>query len=142
MMVRFGLIAAAAVVISLAGCNPTAADRCGTRYEYEPETRSCRLIEDAGTDTDTGEIDTDTELPTGFGKYCTSDADCAGLEADHCAIDPETQDGFCTVKNCTVQPNDCPVGYMCCDSPESFGQPNACISQADYDTLHGMGLCV
>ncbi|MEC9464771.1 MAG: haloalkane dehalogenase [Myxococcota bacterium] len=50
-------------------------------------------------------------LEDGTGTACTSDADCAGLVADHCLL---TQSGFCTVQPC--QPGGCGIPYVCCHS--------------------------
>jgi hypothetical protein len=50
--------------------------------------------------------------PTGLDKPCTSNADCAGLEASFC-------DTFvshtCLVQGCTTSPDNCFTGKECCD---------------------------
>jgi len=55
--------------------------------------------------------------PTGLGKSCTSEADCAGTEATYC-------DTFvthtCLVQGCSLAPDNCFVGTECCDL-SSFG---------------------
>ncbi|MDD5306173.1 MAG: hypothetical protein PHU25_02520 [Deltaproteobacteria bacterium] len=153
MRTRIGASAVTTALLLLIGCTPSDSERCQSGYLFHPENGSCQPIEDGGTDSETSNLDAgnpdagnpdggDTgDLPTGLGESCTDNEQCADYEADYCAINPLTQEGFCTVENCTVSPDDCPQGYRCCDSPESYGQPNLCILPADYDTLHGAGLC-
>jgi hypothetical protein len=50
--------------------------------------------------------------PLGVGKSCSSDADCAGTEATFCDL---VVSRTCLVQGCTVEPNDCFEGYICCD---------------------------
>lgn len=50
--------------------------------------------------------------PTGEGKACTSDADCAGTEATYCNVFMTQK---CQVQGCTLNPNDCFTGTVCCD---------------------------
>lgn len=66
--------------------------------------------------------------PLGLGQACTSDADCAGTEATFC-------DAFmgnsCQVQGCQLDPNNCFVGYECCDLsgfglPQPLCLPGAC----------------
>ena len=50
--------------------------------------------------------------PSGAGKSCASDADCAGTEATFC----ETYNTHvCYVKDCSLTKNDCFPGKECCD---------------------------
>jgi hypothetical protein len=50
--------------------------------------------------------------PLGFGKACSTDADCAGTEATYC-------DSFmtktCLVQGCTLEPDNCFSGTECCN---------------------------
>lgn len=50
--------------------------------------------------------------PVGAGKDCTNDADCAGTEATYCNA---YQTKKCQVQGCTLAPNNCFTGTVCCD---------------------------
>ena len=54
--------------------------------------------------------------PTGAGEACESDDDCAGTDATYC--DPYFK--VCVVQGCSLEPDDCFVGFECCDLSE-FG---------------------
>ncbi|GEM_PF-552926 len=66
--------------------------------------------------------------PTGLGKTCTSDADCAGLDAAFC----ETFRSYsCLVLGCSLTPDNCPTGYECCDFTQTLGIPKPiCVASA------------
>jgi hypothetical protein len=50
--------------------------------------------------------------PIGQGLSCSSAADCAGTEATFCdTVESQT----CLVRGCSVSPNDCFIGWSCCD---------------------------
>lgn len=57
--------------------------------------------------------------PTGFLKPCKADADCAGTEASYCDT---YQSHSCLVQGCTLSPDNCFVGWECCDL-SAFGVP-------------------
>ncbi len=115
----------------IASCAPSDGERCGKGFYYE--SGNCFLEAepddepgtdvgiDSGPDDGGGSEDTDNEvMPTGLGEICKSTMDCKdnGYEADYCLQDPAAGpdgDGFCTVKNCTVNPESCATGYRCCD---------------------------
>lgn len=64
--------------------------------------------------------------PNGLGKPCTTPAECEGTEATFC-------DTFiahsCQVQGCQLDPDDCFVGYECCDL-SMFGLPQPlCVPQ-------------
>jgi hypothetical protein len=86
---------------------------------------------DAGADAGADE-NADTEedgLPAGMGDVCTGDGTCTG-EADFCALEPGAAEGMCTVQGCTVEPNDCPAGYICFDlSIFAAGLPTICQAE-------------
>jgi hypothetical protein len=69
-----------------------------------------------------------TSLPEGLGKACTGPADCAGTEATFCDM-VVTQ--ACTVEGCSLDPNDCPPGYSCCD-----------LSAFGFSTICALGECL
>jgi hypothetical protein len=57
--------------------------------------------------------------PVGAGMSCTSSADCAGTEATFCDTIVEHA---CLVEGCSVSPNNCFGGRLCCDLTK-FGIP-------------------
>ncbi|MCP4679959.1 MAG: hypothetical protein GY854_31600 [Deltaproteobacteria bacterium] len=95
---------------------------------------------DSGGDTDTGTgTDTGDAPAEGFGEYCTSSDDCVDFSpGNFCAIDPTTQDGYCTVENCVSE--DCPEAWQCCDCS---GVPIvgwfACVTDSDADFVSTIG---
>jgi hypothetical protein len=54
---------------------------------------------------------------------CTSDAECAAMEDGYC----DMFQGFCTKQNCSVENDECPSEWECCDF-EDFGLPKICVS--------------
>lgn len=58
--------------------------------------------------------------PVGLGNACSTDADCAGAEATYCDTFMTRQ---CLVQGCSVTPNDCFEGYICCDFAPFVPQP-------------------
>jgi hypothetical protein len=74
-----------------------------------------------------------------MGDPCTADGEeCAGLEADYCAIQPGGEDGYCTLTGCTPSPDSCPGEYLCCDFPEGFGIDNFCVTESDFEVMGSM----
>jgi hypothetical protein len=64
-------------------------------------------------------------LPTGQGKACKSDKDCAGFEASYCTV-KRPGAPLCVVTDCT--PMSCTPGYSCLDlSQFTPGLPKACV---------------
>ncbi|HEX5099212.1 MAG TPA: hypothetical protein VFV94_06915 [Polyangiaceae bacterium] len=64
--------------------------------------------------------------PAGLGKPCTSPADCAEGEATFCDTVVAKS---CQVQGCTFDPDDCFIGYECCDLT-MFGVPQPlCIPE-------------
>ena len=76
--------------------------------------------------------------PTGLGKLCTTEDGCAEYEANYCVFVPGVG-GYCSVKDCTLDPNDCPSGYRCCEYTFE-GYPTICLSPAKWDQ-YSDGLC-
>jgi hypothetical protein len=140
-MRRADRIAAAIVAIALGGgCNPTADERCGGGYVWKDGT--CIPEGEADTGTESGE-NTDADAgdadggdgPSGLGVECSEDGgECEGFEADYCALQPGQETGYCTVANCSTDPDDCYGEYSCCDFPYS-GVPNFCVTPEDYEIL-------
>ncbi|HEY3494328.1 MAG TPA: hypothetical protein VGK73_06570 [Polyangiaceae bacterium] len=50
--------------------------------------------------------------PLGQSMSCTSDADCAGTEATFCDL---VESDSCLVEGCSISPDDCFIGWSCCD---------------------------
>jgi hypothetical protein len=50
--------------------------------------------------------------PLGLGKACTSTSDCAGTEATFCDV---MVTKACAVQGCSLAPDNCFPGYICCD---------------------------
>ena len=97
--------------------------------------------------TDAGEPDTESgdepaDLPSGMMDPCTSNSDCNG-EADYC-LQPNYPDlnGNCTTQGCTLDPDNCPEGYLCLDlSVYLGGLPTVCTwpIEGDKFTVANMG---
>ena len=69
--------------------------------------------------------------PVGAGTACTSAADCAGTEATFCDT---VMAHACLVQGCTVTPNNCFEGTVCCDLskygvPQPFCAPQGACPQ-------------
>jgi hypothetical protein len=121
------------------GCTPGDSERCGDGFTYRDG--MCQPVGDTDTSVDSdahqdGGAD-GGDLPTGMGEVCTGDEDCAGYEADYCLMEYGADEGVCTVQNCSVDPGDCPDGYLCCDFtiPEV---PNFCATDEQYADLGSM----
>ena len=123
----------AVVLVFTSACSFHDDERCGEGYVYDGSACVVPVDTESSADTqgrtDTGSI-TDVE---GYGKVCTSDKDCAGLEADYCAMMPGDSEGGCVVSNCSATPDDCPEPFVCCQFPESLGVPSLCLPQEQYD---------
>ncbi|MBN2194025.1 MAG: hypothetical protein JW751_14515 [Polyangiaceae bacterium] len=66
--------------------------------------------------------------PTGLGQPCESDEDCAGTEATYCDLFVTMG---CLVQGCTLDPDNCFVGYECCDlSGFGIAEP-LCVALAE-----------
>ena len=51
-------------------------------------------------------------VPSGMGEPCEGPEDCADYEADYCEMFVSFT---CLIEACTVEPDSCPDGYICCD---------------------------
>jgi hypothetical protein len=133
---------ATAVCIGLAvgavACLPE--DRCGPLQELEKETdlcvcvrgadigrdNKCHIVEpepDGGTSSpgDGGPVQSDggcvqpAAPPAATGQSCQVNADCKNTGATWCAPDPAGPK--CAIQGCSLECNDCPVAWKCCDMP-------------------------
>lgn len=50
--------------------------------------------------------------PVGLGKACSASSDCAGTEATFCDV---MVTKACAVQGCSLAPDNCFPGYICCD---------------------------
>jgi hypothetical protein len=118
-----------------AGCTPKDSERCGGPTYWNDEYKSCLPVTDAGDDA--GKQET---LPEGLGEPCTTlglESECADFEAAYCVKQPGKTRGYCTLHECTPEPNDCPNGYRCCDMTVP-GMPNFCATTDDYFLMGSM----
>jgi hypothetical protein len=82
-------------------------------------------------------------LADGTGTPCSSDVDCAALDASHCLI--STAASYCTVQGCAV--GGCGAPYVCChDCNEAVASllpfvGSACIPEMGTSQLTGMAGC-
>jgi hypothetical protein len=114
-------------------CDPTA-PACPAPYDH------CEPAADSGYCTTTGCTSSDDceggyacnaqaicqRPPVGLGQSCSTPDDCAGTEATFC-------DTFmamsCQVQGCSLDPDNCFVGFECCDL-SAFGLPQPlCIPE-------------
>ena len=66
-------------------------------------------------------------IPTGEGTPCSSDADCAGLDASYCEL---AVSQTCLVQGCDPAfLNSCSDDYICCDFT-TYGWGTLCVSKA------------
>jgi len=140
------------VFLGLSACDPTDDERCGDGNKYVFDKDHCNKLEDESPDitpddpepADAGASDgaVVADLPTGMGEICTTDADCAGYDADFCPFNPETGEGSCTIKDC-IGDNDgiCPPEWRCCDFPEFIPYPPFCVPAIAWDDLDAQMGC-
>lgn len=111
-------------------------DRCGD-LKWDETNRWC-----AGEiDTTPAVVDTATDSGSApvLGEVCNSDADCAQYNANYCLL-ATGQDNFCTLKNCSTTPNNCPSGYTCCGQPPGTAYETHCMPNETYTTM-GAQIC-
>ena len=111
----------------------------GWTYDSDPAVENCA----PPADTDTGDADTASDsstdaAPSGLGATCEGDADCAGYDADYCAIAPGESEGYCTEADC--DPGGCASGYQCCDcTASSLVDGVACLTDDDAELAGAAG---
>ena len=127
--------------LSALGCITDDSGRCNGVYRWNPDIGGCVLKplrdtdedgkKDAGAGSADGGVDDSTDEsvdeagPTGLGEACSSNDDCADYDADYCDQPPGSV-GTCTVKDCNLDPDDCPLDYTCCEflyEPMNFCLP-------------------
>jgi len=147
------------IAMLVTACDIPDKERCGKNYIYKKigANSACYPVDAGNTgdqdgappkdngadgDGDAGEDGGDggDASPTGMGVTCKEQGDCAGYDADYCAINPTTQEGGCTIQDCTLSPDSCPKDWKCCDFPEAIAYPVMCIPQDEYDQI-GSTMC-
>ncbi len=81
----------------------------------------------------------DDDKVTGLGEPCMDEStECDGFEANYCLAAPDEM-GECTITDCQTEPDDCPVGWKCCDLvfPDP---PNMCMRENEFNET--AGVCV
>ncbi len=134
------------------GCLPDDEERCSGDYSWNPKTIGCDLEKESNGVTpppsDAGDA-SPGETITGMGEVCFDSADCAGYEADICSVSPLSTDGYCTVAECSNEPDNCPPGYRCCvfinlDSlpvEVTMDMSSLCLTPDYYDQASNVGVC-
>jgi len=51
---------------------------------------------------------------SGLGDLCGSSRPCTG-EANYCVLQLGATEGYCSLRDCQLAPDDCPAGYTCRD---------------------------
>ncbi len=107
---------------------------CGPGYTKSGADARCIEVDepepaDAGGDTTSPPPTEPTRLsPEGEGSSCQTDEQCSAFPD---ATDCDDFFFVCSIKNCSLDPNNCPDGYACCDvSVFAPGAPNVCIRDA------------
>jgi hypothetical protein len=122
------------VCLVLCTCAPGVDDRCGGGYYWHEGSHTC--LKKMETPDASGLED--AAVP-GLGASCFSPVDCENYtEASYCLQQSSAMEGYCTIPDCLVKPDDCPEGYVCCDfKVESI--PNFCTEEQQFEeTLHVM----
>ncbi len=138
-------------------CTPDDDERCDDAYQWDGENcvetseepnsdaglvdaREDREIEtDAGDD---AERDNERSTPDGLGTPCTQGGgECDGFEASYCTANPMAPEGYCTITDCSSAEGDCPDGYRCCEMTVGTPPIVFCATEADFETMSGIGLC-
>lgn len=122
------------ICVALCTCAPGEDERCSGGYYWHEGSHTCLKKLD---NPDTSELQ-DAAVP-GLGASCFSSIDCENYgEANYCLQENSAAEGYCTIPDCTVEPDDCPEDYICCDfRVESI--PNFCTEKQQFETvLHVM----
>jgi hypothetical protein len=124
-------------------------DKCGKGFKEK--LGACAKVTATGGRTSVASTDADLdalgeenqpETVSGLHDSCQDQSDCANKGADYCAVDPTTGIGFCTIKDCTVNPDSCPGEYLCCKLPEMLKFPNMCLPPDTYENAKAsLGFC-
>jgi hypothetical protein len=69
--------------------------------------------------------------PLGQSMSCSSDTDCAGTEATFCDT---VKSNSCLVRGCSVSPDDCFIGWSCCDLSSLGLRETICVPDGNCPT--------
>jgi len=122
-------------------------DRCGDLTWNESFVSCIGEADTEPSDTNPDEGDggadtgTDEAAPPILEEECEEDADCAVYHADYCLKVDAATPGFCTLRNCSPEPDNCPDGYVCCLSAMPTFFEDHCMP-ADVYNEQGSDLCV
>jgi hypothetical protein len=146
-------LTAAILVVALAlGCLPEDKERCHGDYVWNAKLLMCDLKKSAKKQDAAEEIppaeETDAEvseggeneLPSGLGKECTDESQCAKYQEKACTANSYIPTGYCTLR-CSKSATKCPTGYSCCISPDESLFPSTCLKNEQYESLDSMGYC-
>lgn len=134
-LVAFSLLSAAILV---PGCLYDPDKPCGDELEFEAGTCVCPEGTIARADGGCEQLsvgDGDAVGGAGgamdgneppLGARCKSDKACATIEDGYCDIIK----GWCTKKDCSLENDECPGGWECCDLT-AFGLELMCVSLAE-----------
>ena len=128
-------------------CGPhqevTEDELCACVSGFELEGQTCVPIPplDAGTSLDAGLASADTGVQMGgesadaggtssLGESCTSEDDC-GPDAPFCDT---FQYNMCLIRECTIEPESCPDGWMCCDFSRFGLEEQLCVPAGECPT--------
>jgi hypothetical protein len=135
------------------GCLPEGKERCHGKYVWDPKTLACDLKSSSTGKKDASQaappVENDAEaseggetaLPSGLGKDCKANSECASYKENLCTANQFQPAGYCTVGNCTEAAHPCPQGYSCCVSSDPTILPDACLQQVDFVKFSGFGAC-
>ena len=122
-------ITPALIFLVVVACAPTADERCGGPTKWEDKT--CMPVE---------EPEAGVALPEGLDEACLTmglETECVEYEAEYCLVEPGKPEGYCTMADCTVEPDDCPPGFKCCDITVK-GIVNFCAKTKDFFSMGSM----
>jgi hypothetical protein len=109
------------------GCLVDDDNKCGEHQVPWDNDLRCVCAEGYTVSADGGCAPMAANAPTGVGKPCASDADCAAFDADYCEL---AVGKTCRVKNCMRNPSNCFEGFDCCDFSKTPGfesLPTLCL---------------
>jgi hypothetical protein len=86
------------------------------------------LTDDTTDDAEGGEEEIAEDPFKDLGKTCTAQEDCT-LQASACVIMPGAAEGYCSMPECTLDPDNCPEGYYCFDATQVGQDVTICLKK-------------
>ncbi len=142
------LLGLATIAVATAACGISDEDRCSDGQTYVAERGICQLPpvmpQDSGVVATSTQTDAGASGGSGLGTSCAADADCAGLSADYCLLNPQapSDPGICTLQNCAAAADCATPGFACCDCAgvALVSWPAAlCVPDANATSVSGLG---